>query len=201
MKLKNLLEYDDIANAFKVSNSVFCKDEIEKLISQDYFFSEDSIIHASTLEKMMISDFKGYLPDDLLVKVDRSTMSVSLEGREPLLDHKIIEFAARMPISAKKNKTILKDILKRYVPEELFLRKKQGFGIPINSWLRNDLRYLLDEYLSEDLIKKYGVFNHHYVSDLLRIFYEEKNDDRKIWTLLMFQMWLSENIYITQPTS
>lgn len=194
MKFRNLLEHDDIANAFKVSNSVFCKDEIDKLISQEYFFNEDSISHVSTLEKMMISDFKGYLPDDLLVKVDRSTMSVSLEGREPLLDHKIIEFAARMPISFKKNKSILKDILKRYVPEELFLRKKQGFGIPINSWLRNDLKYLLDEYLNEDLIKEYGIFNHKYVADLLTIFYAEKNDDRKIWTLLMFQMWFTEHL-------
>ena len=194
IKFKNMLEYDDIANAFKVSNSVFCKDEIEKIIFKEYFFSKDSINHVNTLEKMMISDFKGYLPDDLLVKVDRSTMSVSLEGREPLLDHKIIEFAARIPISTKKNKAILKDILKRYVPEELFLRKKQGFGIPINSWLRNDLKYLVDQYLNEDIIKQYGVFNHKYVADLLTMFYAEKNDDRKIWTLLMFQMWFTEHL-------
>lgn len=196
MKFKNLLDHDDIANAFKVSNSVFCKDEIEKLISQDYFFCDDIITPVSALEKMMISDFKGYLPDDLLVKVDRSTMSVSLEGREPLLDHKIIEFAASMPISLKKNKTILKDILKRYVPKELFLRKKQGFGIPINSWLRNDLKYLLDQYLNEDIIKEYGVFDPKYVADLLRLFYAEKNDDRKIWTLLMFQMWFAEHLAV-----
>lgn len=196
MKFKNLLDHDDIANAFKVSNSVFCKDEIEKLISQDYFFCDDIITPVSALEKMMISDFKGYLPDDLLVKVDRSTMSVSLEGREPLLDHKIIEFAASMPISLKKNKTILKDILKRYVPKELFLRKKQGFGIPINSWLRNDLKYLLDQYLNEDVIKEYGVFDPKYVADLLRLFYAEKNDDRKIWTLLMFQMWFAEHLAV-----
>lgn len=198
MKFKDVLEHDDTANAFKVSNSVFCSDEIKRLISQDYFFSKDSTNDVSTLEKMMISDFKGYLADDLLVKVDRSTMSVSLEGREPLLDHKIIEFAARIPISVKRNKTILKDILKRYVPEELFLRKKQGFGIPINSWLRNDLKYLLDQYLNEDIIKEYGVFNHKYVADLLDMFYAEKNDDRKIWTLLMFQMWFAEHIATRQ---
>lgn len=194
MKFRNILEHDDIANAFKVSNSVFCKEEIDKLISQEYFFNEDSISHVSTLEKMMISDFKGYLPDDLLVKVDRATMSVSLEGREPLLDHKIIEFAAGMPISLKKNKTILKDILKRYVPEELFLRKKQGFGIPINSWLRDDLKYLLDQYLNENIVKEYGIFDYKYVADLLDMFYKGKNDDRKIWTLLMFQMWFTEHL-------
>ena len=194
IKLKNMLDHNDIVNTFKVSNSIFTKDEIKSLITEDYYFSKDIPATTSNLEKMMISDFKGYLPDDLMVKVDRSTMSVSLEGREPLLDHKIIEFAASLPISYKKNKEILKNILGRYIPEELFVRKKQGFGIPINSWLREDIRYLLDQYLGEDLIKRYNVFNYDYVSKLLESFYTEKNDDNKIWVLLMFQMWFSENL-------
>lgn len=194
VKLKNILEHEDIVNSFKVSNSIFTKDEIKKLIKEDYYFSEDVPATTSNLEKMMISDFKGYLPDDLMVKVDRSTMSTSLEGREPFLDHKIIEFAASIPISHKKNKKILKDVLARYMPEYLFIREKQGFGIPINSWLRKDLKYLVDQYLSEDLINEYNVFNYDYVSKLLELFYAEKNDDSKIWVLLMFQMWFSENI-------
>lgn len=194
VKLKNILEHEDIVNSFKVSNSIFTKDEIKKLIKEDYYFSEDVPATTSNLEKMMISDFKGYLPDDLMVKVDRSTMSTSLEGREPFLDHKIIEFAASIPISHKKNKKILKDVLARYMPEYLFIREKQGFGIPINSWLRKDLKYLVDQYLSEELINEYNVFNYDYVSKLLELFYAEKNDDSKIWVLLMFQMWFSENI-------
>ena len=194
IKLKNMLDYNDIVNIFKVSNSIFSKDEVKCLIKTDYYFSKDIPANTSNLEKMMISDFKGYLPDDLMVKIDRSTMSASLEGREPLLDHKIIEFAASLPISYKKNKEILKNILGRYLPEELFVRKKQGFGIPINSWLREDLKGLLDEYLGEDLIKKYNVFNYNYVSKLLESFYTEKNDDNKVWVLLMFQMWFSENL-------
>lgn len=194
VKLKNILEHEDVVNSFKVSNSIFTKDEIKKLIKEDYYFSEDVPASTSNLEKMMISDFKGYLPDDLMVKVDRSTMSTSLEGREPFLDHKIIEFAASIPISHKKNKKILKDVLARYMPKYLFIREKQGFGIPINSWLRKDLKYLVDQYLSEDLINEYNVFNYDYVSKLLELFYAEKNDDSKIWVLLMFQMWFSENI-------
>ena len=194
IKFKNMLDHDDIVNTFKVANSVFSKDEIKGLIREGYFFSKDIPATTSNLEKMMISDFKGYLPDDLMVKIDRSTMSVSLEGREPLLDHKIIEFAASLPVSYKKNKEILKSILGHYIPEELFLRKKQGFGIPINSWLRKDLKYLVDKYLSEELIKEYDVFNYDYVLRLLELFYAEKNDDSKIWVLLMFQMWFSENI-------
>ncbi len=194
VKLKNVLDHDDIVNAFKVSNSVFSKDEIKNLIKADYYFAKDIPANTSNLESMMISDFKGYLPDDLMVKIDRSTMSVSLEGREPLLDHKIIEFAASLPISYKKNKEVLKNILGRYIPEDLFVREKQGFGIPINSWLREDLKYLLDQYLSEDLIVEYNIFNYDYILELLEAFYTEKNDDNKIWVLLMFQMWLSENI-------
>lgn len=194
IKVKNMLDHDDIVNTFKVANSVFSKDEIKRLIRADYFFSKDIPATTSNLEKMMISDFKGYLPDDLMVKIDRSTMSASLEGREPLLDHKIIEFAASLPVSYKKDKEILKSILGHYIPEELFLRKKQGFGIPINDWLREDLKYLLDQYLGESLIRKYNIFDYDYISKLLEAFYVGKNDDNKVWVLLMFQMWLSENI-------
>ena len=194
VKFKNMLDHDDIVNTFKVANSVFSKDEIKGLIREGYFFSKDIPATTSNLEKMMISDFKGYLPDDLMVKIDRSTMSASLEGREPLLDHKIIEFAASLPVSYKKNKEILKSILGHYIPEELFLRKKQGFGIPINGWLREDLKYLVDQYLGEELIKKYNVFDYGYISELLEAFYAKKNDDNKVWVLLMFQMWFSENI-------
>ena len=194
IKFKNMLDHDDIVNTFKVANSVFSKDEIKGLIREGYFFSKDMPATTSNLEKMMISDFKGYLPDDLMVKIDRSTMSASLEGREPLLDHKIIEFAASLQVSYKKNKEILKSILGHYIPEELFLRKKQGFGIPINDWLREDLKYLVDQYLGEELIKKYNIFDYGYVSKLLEAFYVKKNDDNKVWVLLMFQMWLSENI-------
>lgn len=194
IKVKNMLDHDDIVNTFKVANSVFSKDEIKRLIRADYFFCKDIPATTSNLEKMMISDFKGYLPDDLMVKIDRSTMSASLEGREPLLDHKIIEFAASLPVSYKKNKEILKSILGHYIPEELFLRKKQGFGIPINDWLREDLKYLLDQYLGESLIRKYNIFDYDYISKLLEAFYVGKNDDNKVWVLLMFQMWLLENI-------
>ena len=194
VKFKNMLDHDDIVNTFKVANSVFSKDEIKGLIREGYFFSKDIPATTSNLEKMMISDFKGYLPDDLMVKIDRSTMSASLEGREPLLDHKIIEFAASLQVSYKKNKEILKSILGHYIPEELFLRKKQGFGIPINDWLREDLKYLVDQYLGEELIKKYNVFDYGYISELLEAFYAKKNDDNKVWVLLMFQMWFSENI-------
>lgn len=194
LKLKNVLEYDDISNIFKLSNSVFTKNEIFKLIGS-YKYREDlPILFISDKEKMMLSDFKGYLADDILVKVDRASMSVSLESREPLLDNKIIEFSTKVPEQYKNDKYLLKKVLEKYVPLELFERKKTGFGIPINDWLRNDLKYLLEEYLSEEKLSKHNLFDKNYVNSLLNLFLNKKIDDRKIWSILMFQMWHEENI-------
>jgi len=142
----------------------------------------------------MLSDFNGYLADDILVKVDRASMSISLESREPLLDHKIIEYAAKLPIEFKKNIIILKDILTKYIPKELFERKKTGFGIPINKWLRNELKYLIETHMNDTLIKEQNIFNTQYINQLKTLFFAKKIDDRKIWTILMFQMWYEKNI-------
>jgi len=195
LKLKNSLEHINISNMFKVSNSVFTKYEVKKILNGYYFFKEDiEYEEFHNLEKMMISDFKGYLADDILVKVDRASMSISLESREPLLDNKIIEFTSMLPIEYKQNKRILKDILSNYIPRELFERKKTGFGIPINSWLRGELRYLLDIYLDSNFIEKQNIFNREYIQDLKSLFLNNKNNDRKIWTILMFQMWYKKNM-------
>jgi len=195
LKFKNTLEHQDIANMFKVSNSVFTKHEVEKILKDSYFFQKDmDYKNLHNLEKIMVSDFKGYLADDILVKVDRASMSISLESREPLLDHKIIEFASQLPIKYKQDKKILKDILSDYIPKELFERKKTGFGIPINDWLRNELKYLIDIYLDDKLIEKEAIFDVKYIQDLKFLFFKKRNNDRKIWTILMFQMWYKENM-------
>ena len=195
LKLKSIMGYDNVADMFKLSNAVFTKYDVNQILSDTYHYEKElDLQELHKLEQMMISDFKGYLADDILVKVDRATMHVSLEGREPLLDHKILEFAARLPISFKKNKNILKNILAKYIPSELFERKKQGFGIPINEWLRNDLKFLLDKYLDDEKIKEQNIFNLKYIQKLKQLFFLGKNDDRKIWTLLMFQMWYEENL-------
>jgi len=195
LKLKNTLEHKDISNMFKVANSVFTIDEVKKVLNGSYYYIEDKINdNICDLEKMMISDFKGYLADDILVKVDRASMGISLETREPLLDNKIIEFVAKLPIEYKKEKRILKDILSDYIPKELFIRKKTGFGIPINKWLRNELKYLIDEHLNDKIIKNDAIFDLEYIRKLKYRFFNNKNDDRKIWTILMFQMWYRENV-------
>ena len=190
LKFKNTLEHKTIENMYKVSNSVFTKDETEEVLLGEYYYHEDCGFDGiSNVEKMMLSDFTCYLADDILVKVDRASMSMSLESREPLLDHKVIEFAANLPIKYKNQKKILKDILSKYIPEELFNRKKTGFGIPVNKWLRDDLKYLIDEYMSDALIEEQKIFNASYIKNLKQLFISEKIDDRKVWTILMFQMW------------
>ena len=112
---------------------------------------------------MLLVDFKTYLPDDILTKVDRATMAVSLEGREPFLDQDIFEFVARLPFEYKYKdgitKRILRDVLYRHIPKELVERPKMGFGIPLESWCREDeqLSLLLKEQLSRKRIEKDGI--------------------------------------------
>ena len=141
-------------------------------------------------------DYKMYMQDDILTKVDRATMSVSLEGREPLLDHRIIEFVARLPLEFKlggTSKIILKDIVHEYVPKNIMDRPKTGFSIPLELWLKNDLKYLADKFLSQSELEKSGVFNVEFVLNLKKSFYNNTfNDATFIWKLIQYQMWSNQ---------
>lgn len=148
----------------------------------------------NNLEKMMAADYKTYLPDDILVKVDRASMSVGLEARCPLLDYRIVEFVAQLPASFKvKNfitKKILKDIVHDLVPQELVNRPKKGFGIPIVDWLRKDPGVYLEEYFSPKALDAHGLFKQEGVNKVLQ---EWKAGNKSyyslFWFLLMFQLW------------
>jgi asparagine synthase (glutamine-hydrolysing) len=134
------------------------------------------------------------LRDNDLVKVDRATMSVSLEGREPLLDHRLATYAAQLPLEYKTDgvagKRILKDIVHDYVPKEMMDRPKSGFSLPIYSWLRGDLSYLIDEHLSEQALGASGIFNVKFLLEEVEKFKQDKlHYSPLIWYLLMFQMW------------
>ena len=147
------------------------------------------------MHAMMDWDMRFYLPDDILTKVDRATMYCSLEGREPFLDHRIVEFAQRLPLHMKYRdgsmKYILKELLKRYLPRELFDRPKQGFAVPIYSWLHDDLVHLVRDYLNPDVIRNQTEIDPEMVAETVSDFYDKGSSivvDR-IWLLLVYMMW------------
>lgn len=142
----------------------------------------------------MAMDYKNYLHNDILTKVDRATMSVSLEGREPLVDHRLLEYAAKLPVEYKfkgaATKIIFKEIVHKYVPQEMMNRPKTGFSLPINDWLKSDLSYLIDEYLNKSALGNTGIFNVEYIENLVIDFRKNKlKDETLIWIILQFQMW------------
>jgi len=144
--------------------------------------------------QMQLWDMAVYLPDDILVKSDRATMAVGLEGREPFLDHTLIEFLATIPAELRyahfEKKHIQRQLLGKYLDLSLFERPKTGFRPPIDTWLRTSLSGTLDRYLSVEYIEKQGIFDPTAMATLLKRFRSRRyvNPD-KIWLLLQFQMW------------
>jgi asparagine synthase (glutamine-hydrolysing) len=148
------------------------------------------------IEWMMFLDALTYLPDDILVKVDRASMGVSLEARVPLLDHRLVQLAWRMPLSLKQrsrtSKWILREILHRYVPRDLFERPKQGFAVPLASWLRGPLRGWASDLLSEERLRRQEYLNPALVNDALREHLSGARDRSPLlWNVLMFEAWLA----------
>lgn len=145
-------------------------------------------------EMMMYWDTISYLPNDILVKVDRASMAVSLEARAPLLDKRVYEFCWSLPHHMKirdgKGKWLLREVLARHVPRDLFERPKQGFGVPVADWLRDDLKDWAETLLDEKDMEAEGILN---TANIQKIWKEHKegrgNNDQRLWTVLMFQSW------------
>ena len=195
------------------------KDIAQHIFSQEqYFFSEKEATHLlgrnfkngniefpdsstrtlSAAEKQALFDLKFYLKDDLLVKVDRATMRYSLECRTPFLDYRIVEFALNTAQSLKMRgnelKILPRILLKDYLPQELFERPKWGFAIPIQKWLQSELRYLIDKYLSEEVITKHGWVNYEYVFELTQKFFAGKNYlYNRLWNLIVLHRWFEKH--------
>ena len=167
----------------------------------DRIFSTDVqlLSDVGDVQKMMAIDTVSYLPDDILVKVDRAAMGVSLETRVPFLDHHIFEFASKIPLSMKlKNgvgKTVLRDVLYRYVPKDLIERPKMGFGVPVADWLRGPLRGWAEEFLGESRLRSQGFFYPRIVREMWSEHLSgTRNWQSQLWAVLMFQAWLEDNM-------
>ena len=146
---------------------------------------------------MMYWDFMTYLPDDILVKVDRASMWTSLEARVPFLDHNVIEYAWSLPFLTKKrnmsDKWILKELLNKYIPPKLMDRPKMGFGVPIEYWLKKDLRDWAEGLLEIEKLKQQDIFDVSQVRKLWHNFINEgSRNHQEIWNILMFQAWLED---------
>jgi len=156
------------------------------------------LIRESTLSepfaRILYAMTKLYLQDDILVKVDRVTMANSLEGRAPMLDTRVVEFAAKLPKQYKLRRLTTKYLLKKaalkVLPKEIVYRKKKGFGIPVAKWICEDMKGMFLHYLSPERLKKDGLFQYPFVEQLLYEHWARKKNNRKfLWTLLIFQMW------------
>jgi asparagine synthase (glutamine-hydrolysing) len=152
----------------------------------------------SSVERMMAIDMVSYLPDDILAKVDRAGMAVSLECRVPFLDHRLVEFALSLPLNYKlregQTKWLLRQVLYRHVPRTLIDRPKMGLGVPLHDWLRGPLRDWAEELLDESRLRREGYFH----TEPIRKKWAEHlsgrwNWEPQLWSVLMFQSWLEEN--------
>ncbi|HQS83663.1 MAG: asparagine synthase (glutamine-hydrolyzing) [Alphaproteobacteria bacterium 16-39-46] len=200
-KLNKLSDLIMMQSPFEIYHSLlihFSPKEAELITGHRASFSESlKKIFSSAqnfTEAMQLTDISLYLPDDILTKVDRASMAHSLEAREPLLDHRIAEFSFALPLSFKlkqnQGKWILRQVLKRYVPESYFDRPKQGFGLPIDQWLRGDLKDWANELLSLTALKDSGLSN----ALPIRTRWEEhlsqtRNWQYSLWGVLMYQAW------------
>jgi asparagine synthase (glutamine-hydrolysing) len=145
------------------------------------------------ISAVQYGDLQTYLPLDVLTKVDRMTMAHSVEARPPLLDHRLVEFAATIParfrLRGGTTKYLLKQAMRGILPDEIIDRKKQGFAVPLAKWFRGPLAGFARDVLLSDSCRRRGVLNTDYIEQLLRLHQRGRNLDLQLWTTLSFEMW------------
>lgn len=193
LSLKSLLEvYDDRCSHWKRADALVIGSADCETAHQQV---PPHLLAGDLFEQMMYIDMLTYLPDDILVKVDRAAMSVSLETRVPLLDHRVVEFVWSLPVDMKiragQSKWLLRQLLYRYVPSEMFDRPKSGFGIPIHDWLRTRLRDWAEDLLAENRLIREGYLR---IAPIRQRWQEHvegtANWGYYLWSVLMFETWL-----------
>ena len=192
--------YKSLVSMWQDPSAVVIVNDAAAVVEPKTFLAgnEPALIGLSDTEQMMVLDMLTYLPDDILTKVDRAAMSVSLETRVPFLDHRVVEFAWQLPMKYKLNdgqsKWALRQVLYKYVPKALIERPKMGFGIPLDYWLRGPLKDWAETLLSEERLLKEGYF---YPAPIRKKWREhlsgKHNWAQQLWGVLMFQSWLENS--------
>ncbi|MBI1193283.1 MAG: asparagine synthase (glutamine-hydrolyzing) [Bacteroidetes bacterium] len=207
-RIGKLLHYPDQthlpSHIFSQEQYAFSRAELRSLVKQPFHadfalpeFPERSYLHLTAAERQALFDLKRYLPDDLLVKVDRASMRSSLEVRVPLLDHRLVSYALNLPAALRSHngvsKRLLKQILYQYVPASVFARPKWGFGIPLGDWLKGQWKERIPQYLNKDLVEEAGLVHFSEVERLLKLFARGHSHLYvRIWLLLLLHKWYAE---------
>ena len=198
-KLLKLMSRTRISDLYRMTICHWSDNDVPKLAGRELPHSMFEQIFEETADwplllRLMRVDQKTYLPDAMLTKVDRASMANSLEVRVPLIDHRVIEFTAGLPEHYKyrngNGKYLLKRLLAKYLPVSLFERPKMGFGVPIDRWLRYELKDLLLDYLSPGRIDAEGLFDSRFIEKKIKEHLSgQVNHQYRLWSLLMWQMW------------
>jgi len=204
-RLKYIKNYDELYQSLLMQDTNYLyNDEIVNELDEpldsyyDQLSSYPKCLSKDPISRMMYWDAITYLPDDILVKVDRASMAVSLETRAPFLDHSVAEIAWKIPTYMKVNKgegkLILKDLLKKYIPPNLIQRKKSGFAFPVSDWLRGPLRDWGESLINKKNLNQYQHFSEKKVIKLWNDHIDLKADNTEIiWSILIWQQWLNHN--------
>ena len=152
----------------------------------------------SLVDRLMLGDMKAYLPGDIIVKTERMSMAVSLEARSPLLDQEVVDFATHLPIEQKYRRGQLKRVLKsvalEHLPASLVHRRKQGFGVPVGSWFRGDLKDFLRDTLSTSRLASAGLLDQTAMNRLVSEHQSGlRNHQGRLWALLMLELWCRQH--------
>jgi asparagine synthase (glutamine-hydrolysing) len=203
-KLKQLLKDPSPENIMLSLSRQYDEKQLKELFrheikNTDTSYLSDELLpeYFTPLSYMMAIDYQTYLLDDILQKVDRASMSTSLEAREPFLDHRIIEWAARLPDKYKYSngikKYILKEIVHEHLPKVIMDKPKMGFAIPIENWLTHELRDQVSYYLDPERLRKQKIFEPDIVQKMVSNFFSGKKELAvKVWYMLMFQLWFEK---------
>ena len=195
-KFSRALSSSNLQDMFENASSYTDKKEIAEFLKvdcdQEIYKKWEKNDNIDFLDYMMATDYKLFMNDDILTKVDRATMSVNLEGREPLLDHRLIEYMAGIPLEIKykekQGKYILKKVVNKFIPKDMIEKPKSGFQVPLNEWLRSKLKPIVLEYLDETKLDA-NIFDLHQISLLKERFFQGEDLGTAIWFILVYQMW------------